>query len=191
MISTAASTPDKLSHRYYTDYIQDGPNFSWKPNVSYEAVLNEITSTFPRSWIKLNKSVGRIIQGNANETESKLVVECKDGGTFPAEHVIVTVSLGVLKTSPELFKPALSERKKDVFAKAGFGTISKLFLKFPTPFWQDLEPKGSKNFGFLWTLNTTALNVPFGGGASTVRYALVHFLSKTKTCLGWTKNPEK
>jgi hypothetical protein len=44
--------------------------------------------------------------------KSKVVVECSDGSVYVAQHVIVTVSLGVLKERGDsMFEPALPEEK--------------------------------------------------------------------------------
>jgi monoamine oxidase len=44
--------------------------------------------------------------------KNKVVVECSDGSVYVANHVIVTVSLGVLKeTARSMFDPALPKEK--------------------------------------------------------------------------------
>jgi hypothetical protein len=46
------------------------------------------------------------------ENKNKVVVECSDGSVYAAKHVIVTVSLGVLKERADsMFEPALPEEK--------------------------------------------------------------------------------
>jgi len=46
-------------------------------------------------------------------TQQLTTVKCADGSVHEAGHVIVTVSLGVLKTQhSELFKPELSPQKQ-------------------------------------------------------------------------------
>ncbi|KAI4903340.1 hypothetical protein NFI96_034375 [Prochilodus magdalenae] len=63
-------------------------------------------------------------------------VECEDGGWLPADHVIVTASLGVLKKAHEtLFSPGLPQEKALAVQKLGISTTDKIFLEFAEPFW--------------------------------------------------------
>ncbi|KAM6972661.1 spermine oxidase [Aplochiton taeniatus] len=63
-------------------------------------------------------------------------VECEDQEWFPADHVIVTASLGVLKKGHEtLFSPSLPEDKVLAIEKLGISTTDKIFLEFDEPFW--------------------------------------------------------
>jgi len=60
--------------------------------------------------VVLNKEVTKI---NWKSTENQKVnVECRDGSTYSADHVIVTVSVGVLKHIHEkTFQPLLPDYK--------------------------------------------------------------------------------
>ncbi|XP_071024608.1 spermine oxidase-like [Oncorhynchus clarkii lewisi] len=63
-------------------------------------------------------------------------VECEDLESLPADHVIVTASLGVLKNRHEaLFSPSLPEDKVLAIEKLGISTTDKIFLEFSDPFW--------------------------------------------------------
>ncbi|XP_032417939.1 spermine oxidase isoform X1 [Xiphophorus hellerii] len=63
-------------------------------------------------------------------------VECEDEEWIPADHVIVTTSLGVLKQNHEaMFSPSLPEDKVLAIEKLGISTTDKIFLEFEEPFW--------------------------------------------------------
>ncbi|XP_047221636.1 spermine oxidase isoform X2 [Girardinichthys multiradiatus] len=63
-------------------------------------------------------------------------VECEDEEWIPADHVIVTASLGVLKQNHEMmFSPSLPEDKVLAIEKLGISTTDKIFLEFDEPFW--------------------------------------------------------
>lgn len=55
-----------------------------------------------------------------------------DGERFLAKRVVVTVSLGVLKSRMIQFKPALSQAKQRVIRRLGMGKAVKLLLQFKT-----------------------------------------------------------
>lgn len=65
-----------------------------------------------------------------------IYVECEDEEWIPADHVIVTASLGVLKQNHEaMFSPSLPEDKVFAIEKLGISTTDKIFLEFEEPFW--------------------------------------------------------
>lgn len=56
-------------------------------------------------------------------------------GTYTADHVIVTVPIGVLKAGNISFSPALPSAKTAAIGRLGSGLLNKVFLEFPTQFW--------------------------------------------------------
>lgn len=69
-------------------------------------------------------------------SQAPVHVECEDGEHIPADHIIVTASLGVLKKSHEtLFWPSLPRDKVQSIEKLGISTTDKIFLEFDAPFW--------------------------------------------------------
>ncbi|XP_006499352.1 spermine oxidase isoform X2 [Mus musculus] len=76
-------------------------------------------------------------QGRWDEDEPwPVVVECEDCEVIPADHVIVTVSLGVLKRQyTSFFRPCLPTEKVAAIHRLGIGTTDKIFLEFEEPFW--------------------------------------------------------
>uniref|UniRef100_A0A8C5X142 Spermine oxidase n=1 Tax=Malurus cyaneus samueli TaxID=2593467 RepID=A0A8C5X142_9PASS len=88
----------------------------------------------------VSKEIERVADHNSDLPEenkgSSVFVECEDCEFIPADHVIVTVSLGVLKKRHEsLFHPRLPEEKVMAIEKLGINTTDKIFLEFEEPFW--------------------------------------------------------
>jgi len=54
---------------------------------------------------------------------------------FLADHVIVTLPLGVLQAGKVRFTPELPQDKQTAIAKLGMGTLNKCYLRFPDVFW--------------------------------------------------------
>ncbi|XP_059561614.1 spermine oxidase isoform X3 [Myotis daubentonii] len=81
---------------------------------------------------------GREPQGRGPDEEElwPVLVECEDCEVIPADHVIVTVSLGVLKKQhASFFCPGLPAEKVAAIHRLGIGTTDKIFLEFEEPFW--------------------------------------------------------
>ncbi|KAF0879377.1 spermine oxidase isoform X1 [Crocuta crocuta] len=74
--------------------------------------------------------------GRDEEEQWPVLVECEDCEVIPADHVIVTVSLGVLKRQyTSFFRPGLPAEKVAAIHRLGIGTTDKIFLEFEEPFW--------------------------------------------------------
>lgn len=64
-----------------------------------------------------------------------------------AEHVIVTIPLGVLKHEHKtLFVPPLPQRKLNAVRSLTVGTVNKIFLTYEHPWWPE-----NYIFFILWT----------------------------------------
>ncbi|XP_014452588.1 spermine oxidase isoform X3 [Alligator mississippiensis] len=88
----------------------------------------------------VSKEIERVADHNSDSTEEdkgcNVFVECEDCEFIPADHVIVTVSLGVLKKHHKsMFHPRLPEEKVMAIEKLGISTTDKIFLEFEEPFW--------------------------------------------------------
>lgn len=103
-----------------------------------------------------------------------VAVECEDGELIPADHVIVTVSLGVLQRQHDsLFRPGLPADKAAAIARLGFGATDKIFLEFAEPFW---GPE-CNSLQFVWEDEADAAEAdgaeqdgPDGAGARSLSY---------------------
>jgi len=80
--------------------------------------------------------------------DNKVNVTCKDESSYEADHVLSTVSLGVLKEQHlRLFHPHLPGRKQSAIEALGFGTVNKIYLEFETPWWENAP---YWRVAFLW-----------------------------------------
>jgi monoamine oxidase len=62
-------------------------------------------------------------------------VRLTGGEVVSADHVVVTVPLGVLKAGAIAFEPALPNGHRGAVGRLGFGVIEKTCLRFDKPFW--------------------------------------------------------
>ncbi len=83
-------------------------------------------------------------------TKRKIKISSSDGD-FEAEHVVVSVPLGVLKAKSLIFTPELPGAKIKAILRMGMGVLDKVILQFPVRFW----PAGN------WFLNLER-TAPYG-----------------------------
>lgn len=76
------------------------------------------------------------------ESDGSTRIECSDGSSYSADHVICTVSLGVLKEKHlTLFDPLLPRWKIDCIDGLKIGTVNKIYLEYDKPFWDGVFPE--------------------------------------------------
>ncbi|XP_024944210.1 peroxisomal N(1)-acetyl-spermine/spermidine oxidase-like [Cephus cinctus] len=104
--------------------------------LGYVGVLAPLLRDLPSCSLRYCKPVSCVRWGAISDSCPRAVVKCCDGEEFPADYVIVTVPLGVLKHQHDkLFCPALPAEKVDAICKLGYGYMNKIFLEYARPFW--------------------------------------------------------
>ncbi|XP_026276870.1 spermine oxidase [Frankliniella occidentalis] len=139
----------------HTQYVEceGDPVLVWKQG-GYSKVLDLLMNKYPNpslsipisSKILTEKVVTRILWDQVNG--APVSVYCQDGSQYDTDHVIVTISLGVLKEqAPQLFSPSLPRPKLDAINGLSIGAVDKIFLKFPETWW----PENIHGFSLLWS----------------------------------------
>uniref|UniRef100_A0A673HGB1 Peroxisomal N(1)-acetyl-spermine/spermidine oxidase-like n=1 Tax=Sinocyclocheilus rhinocerous TaxID=307959 RepID=A0A673HGB1_9TELE len=108
----------------------------------YEGLIDHIMKELPKDIVLYNKPVKCIhwnyTKNGPSGTSFPVTIECVNGETFAADHVIVTVPLGYLKKHQSTFlSPPLPLHKLHSIQRMGFGTNNKIFLEFEQPFWDE------------------------------------------------------
>ncbi|KAF4105872.1 hypothetical protein G5714_013534 [Onychostoma macrolepis] len=108
----------------------------------YEGLIDHMMKELPKDIVLYNKPVKCIhwnyTKNGPSGTSFPVTIECVNGETFAADHVIVTVPLGYLKKHQSTFlSPPLPLHKLHSIQKMGFGTNNKIFLEFEQPFWDE------------------------------------------------------
>lgn len=76
-----------------------------------------------------------VVEAPIGGKASSVKVDCVNGDTYYADHVICTVPLGVLKDHhEEMFSPGLPQYKLESIEGLLFGTVDKIFLEYERPF---------------------------------------------------------
>lgn len=109
----------------------------------YNAFVDNLRMTVPQGSILFNRQVSKIIWGgvgkvNAGSAAGKAKVLCTNGEQYEADHIVVTCSLGHLKANyRQMFDPPLPVDKAGAIERMGFGRVTKLFIYYNKPFWQE------------------------------------------------------
>ncbi|XP_063838894.1 peroxisomal N(1)-acetyl-spermine/spermidine oxidase-like [Ostrinia nubilalis] len=129
-------------------------------------ILAPLLRQIPEGAIRYCKPVNCVYWGTSQKSGYRAIVCTTDGEEFPADYVIITVSLGVLvANAARMFCPALPASKIDAMRCLGFGFCNKVYLEYCRPFWfwhkGDLDFKFGKNVPFSsrgdWTRGVTAI----------------------------------
>ncbi|GJJ74363.1 hypothetical protein EMPS_06721 [Entomortierella parvispora] len=100
----------------------------------YDRILDTLCKDMGKDVdIRLEHVVDRI------EYDESTVRISTNKGVFVADHVIVTLPLGVLKSNAVTFSPPLPQRKRQAIERLGFGTMVKVVLSFPQCFWPETK----------------------------------------------------
>ncbi|XP_028751428.1 probable polyamine oxidase 5 [Neltuma alba] len=124
----------------------------------YLSVIESLASVLPPGCVQLGRKVSKIEwlperQDTNNGYCCSMPVKLHfcDGSVMSADHVIVTVSLGVLKAAIRnedsksgMFYPPLPSFKTGAISRLGFGVVNKLFLQL-----SQKEDELSKGFPYL------------------------------------------
>ncbi|XP_010438275.1 PREDICTED: probable polyamine oxidase 5 [Camelina sativa] len=134
----------------------------------YLSVIKHLASVLPQGVIQLNRKV-RKIEWQSNE-DGLVKLHFSDGSVVFADHVIVTVSLGVLKagieSDAELFSPPLPDFKSDAIKRLGYGVVNKLFVEMSQRHFPSLQlvfDREDSEFRFVkipWWMRRTATISP-------------------------------
>ncbi|XP_076273104.1 spermine oxidase-like [Rhynchophorus ferrugineus] len=197
-----AETWDQLSttSHYVFQPCEGDQLLGWRKR-GYRTIIDVMTKKIPdpskqlplEDKILLNKEVSQIIWDVDDETHDVLV-KCTDGSAYPAHHVIVTVSVGVLKDIyATCFEPPLPEYKINSIEGVPLGTVNKILLKFPTKWWPDTM----KDISFLWSeedrnaLLDEVSAGPIVNGKSWLEnlFSFIAIDSHPNVLLGWVNGP--
>lgn len=149
----ASDCLDDVSGRGYLEYWEcDGELLlNWKDK-GYKEFLrllmqcDKIDTEFGvlEKRILLNRKVNCI---DWKRNDCRVQIRCCNGDHFIADHVVLTMSLGVLKEQHlSIFEPKLPVDKQRAINGLAYGNVNKIFIEFVEPFW----PKDWAGFTMLW-----------------------------------------
>ncbi|OWZ17781.1 Oxidase [Phytophthora megakarya] len=126
------------------DLMGDDPGAHCMVPVGMESFIDQL-SVPVKSVIRTNACVASINYEDVNG----VTVECTDGSKVKADRVVVTCSLGFLKSGKLHFHPELPLPKANAISRSQMGQCMKVMVQFPVVFWP-------KNASFISQISDTS-----------------------------------
>eukprot|EP00731_Ephydatia_muelleri_P016543 Em0009g967a len=104
----------------------------------YSTIVGAAAAGIPSGSFRMKSEVERIRWSPQTTSPDAAAlppvqVVCSNGDVYEADHVIVTVSLGVLQGRKDLFEPPLPSWKQATIDKLAIGVVNKVALQFTGP----------------------------------------------------------
>ncbi|XP_042203782.1 spermine oxidase-like isoform X3 [Homarus americanus] len=156
-IDNACDSLHQLSASCWGNYVFCSGKENMNPKAGFLSILEAILAD-TRTNLKLRSEVDSIDYASEVMAESggyfrpdgttyPVIIKCKDGSEFEAQHVIVTPSIGYLKSHSSLFSPALPTKLQKAITSMGYGTIDKIYLEYENCWW----PSHWEGVQLVWT----------------------------------------
>lgn len=122
----------KPASKFYRNFMYNFmPESKFKNSTWYDFVNENIAKDVTKH-IVYNAAVNTI-----DYSGEKVVITTTDGKTYESDKVLVTVSIGILKSNNITFAPELSADRKKAIESITFNTGLKIALKFSEKFYHD------------------------------------------------------
>lgn len=128
IIDNSCRNLHRLSAKYWGLYECLDDVAHYNPTYGYKPMVDVLVDELPNGKIRCNTEVAKI------EYDNKVTLTCADGEQVSCDHLILTVSLGVLKQFKEIHPP-LPNNLTTAIDNMGFDTIGKVFLFFEYKWW--------------------------------------------------------
>ncbi len=121
----------------YAGALTDLSLFEWDQDGEFGG--NDVI--FPKGYIQLVRKLAAGLDIRTSQVVKQVKYDTKgvsiqtNTGLAQAKYAVVTFPLGVLKSRSVSFSPALPAAKRNAIARLKMGVLNKLYLKFPSVFW--------------------------------------------------------
>ncbi|XP_037047897.1 spermine oxidase-like [Bradysia coprophila] len=139
VIDNSCLNLDHVSAKSWGAYSYNGESCQAHYNFrnGFSAAIEALCNQVDRKNILFKKEVVEIV---TSASCPRISVKCSDNTIYHANHVIVTLSLGCLKTNLHtMFRPALPHAYVQTIRDIGFETINKIFIQFEHPWWKEMD----------------------------------------------------
>ncbi|XPS78837.1 hypothetical protein M3J09_010841 [Ascochyta lentis] len=128
---------------------------------TYKKVLEKIAAPAVEAGIKFGHRVEKLVSTSGTDGKDATVtveLEGRESETF--DEVVMTAPLGWLKKNLDAFEPALPQRLQEGITAIGYGHLDKVYITFPTAFWNISSPSATSQDASVKPLSTTSPTLP-------------------------------
>lgn len=133
LIDWAEDSLENLEAMVYASTGSDGAFGEALVAGGYFKVLEDLALEFPLT-VLLNHVVESVIVMDSSEC---VEIHCSNGSIFVADHCIVTLPVGVLKSMDVTFVPKIPPAIESVLSQVSVGLMNLVWILFPAFFWPD------------------------------------------------------
>ncbi|KAH5644207.1 hypothetical protein HBI51_122060 [Parastagonospora nodorum] len=109
---------------------------------TYEKILKKIAESARKADLRLEHKVTKIVS-REEDRRPRVSVELEGRRSETFDEVVMTAPLGWLKRNLGAFEPELPGRLKEAIGAIGYGHLDKVYITFPTVFWNASTPPRS------------------------------------------------
>jgi hypothetical protein len=116
-----------------------------------KSLIETLLRDLPKDTLLLEQPVCTVRWGKSlanDDSEAPAMVVSCSGQVFPADHVVCTLPLGVLKQYSSRIFPNLPDQKQEAIDVLGMGRVNALCLEFEKPFWVPAQNGEVLQFAF-------------------------------------------
>ena len=162
-----------VSRLFLNSYYKFMPESKFKKSTWYDFANNNLAKNV-KYKIKYNSAVNSI-----KYSGDKVIVKTENGDIYESDKVLVTVSIGVLKSNKIAFTPKMSNEKMKALESITFHPGFKVVMKFSEKFYPDFivckvknGEKGYYDLAFKKEMKTNILGFLCTGDETQKYYAL-------------------
>lgn len=157
---------------------------------TYARILNSVAQPAQlKAEVCLDTEVIRVFSrpgqsGHNGRTPNTVCITSAGGETTSYDEVVITTPLGWLKRNKHVFEPPLTPRLDQAIQNIGYGTLDKVYITFPSAFWDVPVQYATPTNGFdpngktpNVTATTTPLDQPLRSNAEEHYPGFTHWLS--------------
>ncbi|KAK5115339.1 hypothetical protein LTR62_001539 [Meristemomyces frigidus] len=121
----------------------------------------------------------------SGKDDPNVSLRLSNGEILAFDEAVITVPLGYLKRNKEAFDPPLPARLSQAIDNIGYGTLDKVYITFPTAFWNETRSNNADHVNFTSPLDTAGTTPNFTATTAPLHQSKDAFIDSGTTQVGF------